>query len=147
MLFRSTNNDNVCFIIGGNLSIKDQFLIERNKFNGVMEPWEIIEYKRPSNYQFPLKGGNASNIGNNRILIFGGYSDKNMFSSCIFNLENLSIESVINMASKYFISINKSPCIFYNGEVRAVDEIHQIHKFNLEALKWDLSDLSQFKEI
>lgn len=135
----------ICYIVGGNNEIKDKGLIERRKFKEKESTWTIVHFRSIPNFILPIRSANSCKIGDGKFLIFGGYSDKNLMSSCIYNAKSDCIENIHNMANGYFINTNKSPCILENGEIKAIDESQKIHAFNINFCVWNMIDISHFK--
>lgn len=137
----------ICYIMGGNSMLNESSLIERRRFNENEKSWAVVQYRNIPNFYLPVLCANSCEIGEGRFLIFGGYSDKNLMTSCIYNANTDTIEKVMNLSGGYFILTNKSPSILENNEVKAIDESQKIHIFNLNNLEWGMFDTSRFRII
>ena len=73
-------NNDVCYVVGGNFLNQEENSMEKICFKDFDMKWNLIKYKNSTNYKIPGNCANSCEIGNNKFLIFGGYSENNLIS-------------------------------------------------------------------
>ena len=105
----------------------------------------IVHFKGISGYQFPQKCANSCDLGNGRFMIFGGFPEENLNWSCIYNANNDSLEKIIDMSAKYYTYSSKSPSLFVDGEIAAIDENRLAHVYVALTNNWNHFDANNME--
>ena len=126
-----TFNSCICYVIGGLSSTEENLQIETCNFRDKDMKWSYIKFHNPANFQIPERCSNSCDLGSGKFLIFGGFTQKSMLTSCIFNANQNVFEKEIPLSNRYYTHDNKSPCFFKDNEVSAIDDTQKIHFINI----------------